>query len=129
LLFVSPTHPPRKPEIELSSPGHFCCAYTPPDYDTNTKARYPVLYLLHGWGENELGWVFQGHVNEIMDNLIGEKSQTALGPWAPASISGYEADQHAAQHSGQHSARDGALREERKAQQHAERSSLMADYN
>jgi enterochelin esterase family protein len=50
-----------------------CLVYTPPDYDTNTKARYPVLYLLHGWGENELGWTFQGHVNEIMDNLIAEK--------------------------------------------------------
>jgi enterochelin esterase family protein len=47
-----------------------CMIYTPPDYDTNTKARYPVLYLLHGWGENELGWTFQGHVDQIMDNLI-----------------------------------------------------------
>src|SRR5690348_11733402 len=50
-----------------------CLVYTPPDYETNTKARYPVLYLLHGWGENELGWTFQGHVNQIMDNLIAEK--------------------------------------------------------
>jgi enterochelin esterase family protein len=47
--------------------------YTPPDYDTNAKARYPVLYLLHGWGENELGWTFQGHVDQIMDNLIAGK--------------------------------------------------------
>ena len=44
--------------------------YTPPAYDTNAKMRYPVLYLLHGWGENELGWTFQGHVDQIMDNLI-----------------------------------------------------------
>jgi enterochelin esterase-like enzyme len=44
--------------------------YTPPDYDTNTKAKYPVLYLLHGWGENEQGWHMQGHVDLIMDNLI-----------------------------------------------------------
>ena len=44
--------------------------YTPPGYDTNAKMRYPVLYLLHGWGENELGWTFQGHVDQIMDNLI-----------------------------------------------------------
>jgi enterochelin esterase family protein len=44
--------------------------YTPPDYDRNATARYPVLYLLHGWGENELGWTFQGHVDQIMDNLI-----------------------------------------------------------
>ncbi len=47
--------------------------YTPPDYDTNTKAKYPVLYLLHGWGENEHGWHVQGHVDVIMDNLIAEK--------------------------------------------------------
>jgi len=47
--------------------------YTPPDYDTNTKARYPVLYLLHGWGEDEQGWHVQGHVDVIMDNLIAEK--------------------------------------------------------
>ena len=46
--------------------------YTPPGYDTNTKMRYPVLYLLHGWGENELGWTFQGHVDQIMDNLLAE---------------------------------------------------------
>jgi enterochelin esterase family protein len=47
--------------------------YTPPDYDTNTKTKYPVLYLLHGWGENEQGWHVQGHVDAIMDNLIAEK--------------------------------------------------------
>lgn len=50
-----------------------CMIYTPPDYDTNSKGHYPVLYLLHGWGENELGWTFQGHVDQIMDNLIAEK--------------------------------------------------------
>jgi enterochelin esterase-like enzyme len=44
--------------------------YTPPDYDTNPKAKYPVLYLMHGWGENEQGWHTQGHVDVIMDNLI-----------------------------------------------------------
>jgi enterochelin esterase-like enzyme len=44
--------------------------YTPPDYITNTKGRYPVLYLLHGWGEDETGWVTQGHLDSIMDNLI-----------------------------------------------------------
>src|SRR5579863_1581052 len=44
--------------------------YTPPDYGTNIKGRYPVLYLLHGWGEDETGWSTQGHVDFIMDNLI-----------------------------------------------------------
>ncbi len=47
--------------------------YTPPDYDTNTKMKYPVLYLLHGWGEDEQGWHDQGRVDVIMDNLIAEK--------------------------------------------------------
>ena len=47
--------------------------YTPPGYDTNTRTKYPVLYLLHGWGEDEQGWHVQGHVDEIMDNLIAEK--------------------------------------------------------
>lgn len=47
-----------------------CLIYTPPGYDTQTSERYPVLYLLHGWGENEFGWTFQGHVDQIMDNLL-----------------------------------------------------------
>jgi enterochelin esterase family protein len=47
--------------------------YTPPDYETNPRNRYPVLYLLHGWGENEQGWHTQGHADLIMDNLIAEK--------------------------------------------------------
>ena len=47
--------------------------YTPPEYDTDTRGRYPVLYLLHGWGENEHGWHVQGHVDVVMDNLIAAK--------------------------------------------------------
>ena len=43
--------------------------YTPPGYDQN-RERYPVLYLQHGWGENEAGWSDQGHENFILDNLI-----------------------------------------------------------
>ena len=46
--------------------------YTPPDYDKNQKTRYPVLYLQHGWGEDETAWSTQGHANLIMDNLIAE---------------------------------------------------------
>jgi len=47
--------------------------YTPPEYDASARTRYPVLYLLHGWGENEQGWHTQGHVDFVMDNLIAEK--------------------------------------------------------
>ncbi|HMD59973.1 MAG TPA: alpha/beta hydrolase-fold protein, partial [Opitutaceae bacterium] len=46
--------------------------YTPPDYDGNAGARYPVLYLQHGGGEDETGWPAQGRVSFIMDNLIAE---------------------------------------------------------
>jgi enterochelin esterase-like enzyme len=44
--------------------------YTPPDYDTNSIRRYPVLYLQHGGGEDETGWPKQGKMNFILDNLI-----------------------------------------------------------
>lgn len=47
--------------------------YTPPGYDKETSKKYPVLYLQHGWGEDETAWSNQGHVNLIMDNLIAEK--------------------------------------------------------
>ena len=46
--------------------------YTPPGYDAKKKQRYPVLYLQHGWGEDENAWSNQGHANLIMDNLIAE---------------------------------------------------------
>src|SRR5437667_1860740 len=44
--------------------------YLPPDYDTQIKARYPVLYLQHGAGEDETGWIRQGRANFILDNLL-----------------------------------------------------------
>jgi enterochelin esterase-like enzyme len=48
--------------------------YLPPDYDTKANVRYPVLYLQHGAGEDETGWVRQGNANFILDNLIAAKS-------------------------------------------------------
>jgi enterochelin esterase family protein len=47
-----------------------CFVYTPPGYEKDAKARYPVLYLQHGGGEDETGWPSQGKTNLIMDNLI-----------------------------------------------------------
>jgi enterochelin esterase family protein len=49
-----------------------CFVYTPPGYDTNLTARYPVLYLQHGMGEDARGWPTQGRVGFILDNLIAE---------------------------------------------------------
>lgn len=46
--------------------------YTPPGYEKDVKKKYPVLYLQHGWGEDETAWTNQGHANLIMDNLIAE---------------------------------------------------------
>jgi enterochelin esterase-like enzyme len=48
--------------------------YTPPGYDENRRTRYPVLYLQHGAGENERGWIEQGRANFILDNLIAAKT-------------------------------------------------------
>jgi enterochelin esterase-like enzyme len=45
--------------------------YTPPGYETST-GKYPALYLLHGAGDTEAGWVTTGHANLILDNLIAE---------------------------------------------------------
>ena len=47
--------------------------YLPPDYDTS-KSRYPVLYLQHGGGEDESGWIRQGKANFILDNLLAHGS-------------------------------------------------------
>jgi len=49
--------------------------YLPPDYDKNTNARYPVLYLNHGGGDDDSGWTLEnsrrgGYAHLILDNLI-----------------------------------------------------------
>ena len=49
---------------------HRAFVYLPPQYDG--KKKFPVLYLQHGWGEDETAWIRQGHANLIMDNLIAE---------------------------------------------------------
>ena len=70
--------------------------YTPPQYDDDLNVRYPVLYLQHGYTENETGWSRQGRCGFIMDNLLadgkclpfiivmenGEISHPAQGPQA-----------------------------------------------
>lgn len=46
--------------------------YTPPGYDAG-KDRYPVLYLLHGGGDEDSGWSTVGRAGFILDNLLAEK--------------------------------------------------------
>ena len=44
--------------------------YTPPGYDKNINQKYPVVYLQHGGGEDETGWVTQGKTDLVLDNLF-----------------------------------------------------------
>jgi enterochelin esterase family protein len=46
--------------------------YTPPGYEPETAMRYPVLYLLHGAGDDDASWVRTGRANFILDNLVAE---------------------------------------------------------
>lgn len=56
---------------EITGQWRRCFVYTPPGYETDS-GRYPVLYLLHGSGENERSWGEQGKANFIMDNLLAD---------------------------------------------------------
>ena len=49
-----------------------CLVYVPAEYDAHPERRYPVLYLQHGHGENETGWIFSGKADLILDNLVAE---------------------------------------------------------
>lgn len=64
--------------------------YTPAEYETNPRKRYPVLYLQHGGGEDETGWGSQGRTNFIMDNLIAAgKSKPFLIVMANSYVPGF----------------------------------------
>ena len=51
--------------------------YLPPDYETSQRA-YPVLYLLHGAGDNQTGWIQFGEVLRIADKAILEGKATPM---------------------------------------------------
>lgn len=51
--------------------------YTPPGYEKG-KDKYPVLYLLHGGGGDEEGWISRGRANYILDNLIASKAAVPM---------------------------------------------------
>jgi enterochelin esterase family protein len=51
--------------------------YTPPDYDSNPTATYPVLYINHGGGESDIQWGCTnmsncGYAGRILDNLLAD---------------------------------------------------------
>lgn len=51
--------------------------YLPPDYETSQRS-YPVLYLLHGFGDDQTGWVQFGEVLYIADKAINEGKATPM---------------------------------------------------
>jgi enterochelin esterase-like enzyme len=55
---------------EINGMERHCNVYIPAEYEKNPHKKYPVFYLLHGWGEDENGWDRQGHMGNIMDGLI-----------------------------------------------------------
>lgn len=57
---------------EVTGKTETCLVYVPEGYDRDAQT-YPVLYLQHGFGENETGWVWQGRIGYIMDNLLAQK--------------------------------------------------------
>jgi enterochelin esterase-like enzyme len=67
--------------------------YTPANYDP-AKGPYPVLYLLHGLGDDAAGWLVMGSANVILDNLIAQGKAkpmimvNTLGYGAPEMVAG-----------------------------------------
>lgn len=51
--------------------------YLPPDYETSSR-KYPILYLLHGSGDDQTGWVQFGEVLQITDKAIREGKATPM---------------------------------------------------
>lgn len=86
-VFLVPGHPPAPWEVadvphgvvshhEYTSPivkrtGSYY-VYTPPGFDSAAKQKYPVLYLLHGYSDEDSAWTEMGKANVILDNLIAQ---------------------------------------------------------
>lgn len=64
--------------------------YTPAGYDKSITEKYPVLYIMHGGGEDARGWMQQGRTDIILDNLIAAgKAVKMLVVSFDANVGGY----------------------------------------
>jgi enterochelin esterase-like enzyme len=64
--------------------------YTPPDYRSDEKQYYPVLYLLHGFSDDASGWTAVGCANVIFDNLIAQGKMKPMIVVMPLGYGDYE---------------------------------------
>jgi enterochelin esterase family protein len=65
--------------------------YTPPGYDPKADTKYPVLYLLHGSGDDDSGWSNVGRANVIFDNLLADgkmKPMIVVMPFGHTTVGG-----------------------------------------
>lgn len=52
--------------------------YTPPGYERDSATKFPVLYLVHGFGDNHAAWSAHGKAHWILDNLIAQGKATPM---------------------------------------------------
>jgi enterochelin esterase-like enzyme len=64
--------------------------YTPPGYDSHAATKYPVLYLLHGYGQKSSSWLQVAFANRILDHLIDEVKATPMIVVMPTGYGGAE---------------------------------------
>lgn len=83
--------------------------YTPPGYEQDKKAKFPVLYLQHGSGDRETTWTVHGKANWILDNLISQgraKPMIVVMMDGHAAVAQRGADPSMLQHNGEYFERD-----------------------
>jgi enterochelin esterase family protein len=92
-LLDVPGNPPRFDEVQnvphgaihiraytstpLKQPRHMY-VYVPPQYDSEPRRSFPVLYLRHGSGDDESTWSGQGRAGVILENLIAQKKSVPM---------------------------------------------------
>lgn len=52
--------------------------FTPAEYDRDRRARFPVLYLLHGAGDDESTWTLAGRANTVLDNVLAPQKAAPM---------------------------------------------------
>jgi enterochelin esterase family protein len=62
----------------LNGKSRSMVVYTPPGYETSGQTRYPVMYLLHGSGDDEHGWTDIGLAHRIVDNLLADEKAVPM---------------------------------------------------